>query len=169
MRSVAIITLSILMAVAYGILHDLVTAHVCVEYFTIAHPPVFGTEDPILLALGWGVIATWWVGLLLGIPLAIAARAGSRPRKVARGLVRPILKLVGIMGIFALIAGGIGYFESQAGWITLPRSLATEIAPERHARFMFDAWAHSTSYLVGFIGGVVLIVRTFRSRKHLSE
>jgi len=34
----------ILAAVFYGILHDQITARICVEYFTIGHPIVFGTE-----------------------------------------------------------------------------------------------------------------------------
>ena len=59
----------------YGVAHDLVTAHLSVEYFTVAHPPI-GTDDPFLLALVWGVLATWWVGVLLGVPLAAAARLG---------------------------------------------------------------------------------------------
>jgi hypothetical protein len=42
-------------AIIYGILHDQITARVCVEYFTIFHPPVFATQSPTLLAFGWGV------------------------------------------------------------------------------------------------------------------
>jgi len=71
MEMVKIVLLCIVSAVVYGILHDQVTARACVEYFTIGHPPVFKTDSPTLLALGWGVIATWWVGLLLGIPAAL--------------------------------------------------------------------------------------------------
>src|SRR3954465_1193790 len=92
-----IVLLSILAAVVYGIVHDQVTARICVEYFTVGHPPVFNTESPTLLGLGWGVIATWWVGLILGVPLAIAARAGRRPKRSAAGLVPRILVLLGCM------------------------------------------------------------------------
>jgi hypothetical protein len=70
-RFVSIILLCIVAAVIYGVVHDQITARICVEYFTIGHPPVFGTDDPTLLGLGWGVIATWWVGLILGFPLAL--------------------------------------------------------------------------------------------------
>jgi hypothetical protein len=31
--------------VVYGIVHDQVTARVCVEYFTVGHPPVFQTNS----------------------------------------------------------------------------------------------------------------------------
>jgi hypothetical protein len=40
----------------------------------------FHTTSPTLLAIGWGIIATWWVGLILGILAAPAARLGSWPK-----------------------------------------------------------------------------------------
>jgi hypothetical protein len=71
LRIVAVCTLA---AVGYGILHDLVTAHVCVEYFTEWHPQMVSSRNPVVLALVWGVVATWWVGALLGVLLAVVAR-----------------------------------------------------------------------------------------------
>ena len=89
MELVKIVLLSVLSAVVYGILHDQVTARVCVEYFTIGHPPVFPTDSPTWLAFGWGVIATWWAGLFLGLPAAIACRVGALPKLDAADLLRP--------------------------------------------------------------------------------
>jgi hypothetical protein len=89
-RFAAIIVLCIVAAVIYGVVHDQITARICVEYFTIGHPPVFGTDDPTLLGLGWGVIATWWVGLILGVLLALSSRVGSWPQLSAKQLVRPL-------------------------------------------------------------------------------
>jgi hypothetical protein len=86
-ETLKIIAMCLLAGALYGILHDQVTARVCLEYFTVFHPDVFHTQSPTLLALGWGVLATWWVSLFLGISLAIAARAGSRPRVTAYGLL----------------------------------------------------------------------------------
>lgn len=62
-ESFKIIGMAIGAAVGYGIVHDMITAHLCVEYFTQAHPPLFNTSEPALLALGWGIVATWWVAL----------------------------------------------------------------------------------------------------------
>ena len=50
MQALAIILLCTASAVAYGILHNNVTARVCVEYFTIGHPALFDTDAPALLA-----------------------------------------------------------------------------------------------------------------------
>ena len=109
----------ILCAVTYGVLHDQVTARVCVEYFTIGHAPIFPTEDPTLLGLGWGVIATWWVGFLLGVPLAFAARAGNRPKRDVASLLRPVVWLLAGMAACALIAGVVGWVLASNGTIAL--------------------------------------------------
>ena len=39
-EAIRIALFATLAAIVYGIVHDQVTAHLCVEYFTIAHPPV---------------------------------------------------------------------------------------------------------------------------------
>src|SRR4051812_13550559 len=110
LRWLAIVGLAILAAIAYGILHDQVTALVCVEYFTVGHPRIFGdTESPTVLAIGWGIVATWWAGLILGVPLAFAARAGTGPVREIRSLVRPILGLLGVMAACALCSGLSGF------------------------------------------------------------
>jgi hypothetical protein len=168
MQAIAILGLCVGAAVVYGILHDLVTAHVCVEYFTIGHPPVFGTEDPVLLALGWGVIATWWVGLILGIALEVAARGGKRPPRTVSSLVRPVVQLMLFSGAVALVAGLIGWIAASQGWVFLVGPLASDVPRSRHAAFLADLWAHSASYFVGFLGGLVVCVRVWRSRAGLA-
>lgn len=164
MQFIAIILLSIVMAVVYGILHDQITARLCVEYFTIGHPPVFGTEDPTLLGIGWGIIATWWVGLILGVPLAFAARFGRRPKRDAISLVRPLSWLMGISAVLALAAGITGWTLASLGYVELVGYMAEAIPPERHVAFLADGFAHTASYAAGFIGGIVVIVQVWRSR-----
>src|ERR1700678_631458 len=110
METPKIVALCIVSAIVYGILHDQVTARVCVEYFTIGHPPVFNTDSPTLLALGWGVIATWGVGLLLGLPSPLVSRVGSWPKFDAACLIRPVCCLIVVAGCAALFAGVTGYF-----------------------------------------------------------
>jgi hypothetical protein len=164
MRSLAIIALCIASAVVYGIVHDQVTARVCVEYFTIGHPPVFDTDSPTLLGLGWGIIATWWVGMLLGIPLAIAACAGRRPKRSVRSLVRPVFTLLAVMGVCALLAGIAGFILGSIEAVYLVEPMASSVPRDRHARFLADGGAHLASYSVGFVGGLIVMVQVWRSR-----
>jgi len=156
MESLKIVSLCILSAVAYGILHDQVTARVCVEYFTIGHPPIFDTESPTLLAIGWGIIATWWVGLLLGIPAALASRLGSWPKYDAGRLIRPVCLLLLVMGCASLLAGLAGYFVAESGGVWLLEPLASQVPTSKHSAFLADLWAHLTAYGVGSTGGSIL-------------
>jgi len=163
-HSLVIVLMCVVAAVAYGIAHDQVTARVCVEYFTIGHPPVFGTDDPTWLGIGWGISATWWVGLLLGIPLAIVARAGSRPKRSVGSLVRPVAGLLAVMAVCAFAAGLLGWVLGSTGAVFLAGPIARELPADRHVPFPADLWAHSASYLVGLAGGIVIMVLVWRSR-----
>jgi hypothetical protein len=165
MRFLMIVLLCIASAIVYGILQDQVTARVCVEYFTIGHPPVFLTDSPTLLALGWGTIATWWCGLILGVPLALIARTGSRPKLTARDLVKPVAVQLGCMSLLASIAGVCGYFAARAGWVWLVEPLASRVPEEKHVRFLADLWAHLAAYATGFLGGTVVWFWAWRERR----
>jgi hypothetical protein len=158
-ESIRIVGFATAAAIVYGILHDQVTAHLCVEYFTVAHPPVFRTTSPFWLAIGWGIIATWWVGLPLGIGLALAARAGRTHRLTLADLRPSILLLMFFSGLIAIFAGVIGGSLVAAKLIQLPADWRSTIPPDKHVAFAADAWAHLASYLSGAAGGLFLIVR----------
>ncbi len=166
-----ILILCVSAACVYGIVHDQVTARVCVEYFTIGHPPIFGgTQSPTLLAFGWGIIATWWVGLPLGLLLSAAARIGPMPKWSWRKLVRPLAVTLALMGICALVAGVAGYQKNQAQALGAYHG---EIPPERWALFMADYWAHLSSYATGVLGGFVLcayvVAKRYMELMHAKE
>lgn len=159
-----IVLVCIAAAVLYGIVHDQITARICVEYFTVFHPPVFATRSPTLLAFGWGVIATWWMGAFLGVLLAVAARTGSRPKIFTADLLKPIAKLLAVMFGCALLAGVMGFVLAQRGRISPPEWVSSELAPGFYARFMADWWAHIASYAAGFFGGIIFCIAQYRKR-----
>jgi hypothetical protein len=164
MESVKIIATCILAAILYGIVHDQFTARICVEYFTIFHPPVFTTQSPTLLAFGWGIIATWWVGAFLGVLLAIASRGGSRPTLSVTFLIPRISVLLLVMAGCAVISGIAGYL-----WGGIPDYVATLLPPSQHRRFLADWWAHNASYASGFVGGIILCGMVYKTRVDLSR
>lgn len=169
MESIKIVLASIAAAILYGIVHDQFTARICIEYFTVFHPPVFVTQSPTLLGLGWGIIATWWVGAFLGLILAVAARVGSRPKLLAVALFKPIGKLLLFMGAGAVVSGLTGFTLARLGLISPPGWVASVLAPSAHARFMADWWAHGASYAVGFFGGIGLCIAQYRKRQMTNE
>jgi hypothetical protein len=163
-----IVLLSIASAIVYGVAHDQVTAHVCVEYFTIAHPRIFPTESPTLLAFGWGVVATWWFGAALGAILAVAARAGTRVPVDARALAKPIAALLAIVYAGSMLALGAGYLAARAGWVHLDPWWRETLPPGREAVFLADLWAHLAAYGLGGAGGLVLAAIVWRRRRAFS-
>jgi hypothetical protein len=165
MKSIGIVLMCIVAAVIYGIVHDQITARICVEYFTIGHENLFGTSDPTLLGLGWGVVATWWVGLPLGIGLAWAARHGARPVRSVGSLVRPIAGLLAVTGCCAVLAGIIGWLAARYHLVVLTGEFASMVPANRHVAFLTDLWIHSASYFAGTVGGVVMCVLVWRSRR----
>jgi hypothetical protein len=164
MEFLKIVGLAILAGIVYGIVHDQVTARICVEYFTVFHPPVFHTQSPTLLAFGWGIIATWWVGAFLGVCLALSCRVGSSPKIYAAGMVKPIAWLLLAMAFCAFVAGCAGYF-----WGDVPDYMRDLLAPSLQRRFLADWWAHSASYTSGFLGGMVLCAVMLRRRMMSAE
>lgn len=167
MRFLAIVGHAVLAAVVYGVLHDQVTIRICPEYFTVAHPRIVRTESLTLLALFWGVFATWWVGLPLGVLLGIAARTGRQwPKMSPSEIVSRIGVLLGVIGVLAVIAGVAAYMVGLGGeFRTHAPDLASRIDEAKHDRFM-AAWAmHVTSYFAGAAGGVVLAVVVLIQRR----
>jgi hypothetical protein len=166
MQFIKITLLGLICTIIYGILQDQITARLCVEYFTIGHSRIFGdTEDPTLLALGWGVLATWWVGLILGVPLAVVARIGSYPQVDASRLVKPILILMASVAFVALIAGIVGYLVGLAGGAALLGNRLVNAVPRaKHAAYLADAFAHMAAYGAGFGGGLLCWAWTWRIR-----
>jgi hypothetical protein len=169
MQFLKIVLLCVLAAIFYGIVHDQITARICVEYFSVFHPPIFATQSPTLLALGWGIIGTWWVGAFLGVLLAIAARAGSSPKLSASDLIDPIASLLLLMAASAFIAGAAGYTLAIQGRLAPARWIVFHITPSRYPAFMADWWAHTASYAVGLTGGIILCVLQYRRRAHYQQ
>jgi len=166
LESFKIIALATLAAILYGILHDLVTTRICLEYFTIFHPPLFnGTTNPTLLALGWGVIATWWVGLPLGIILAICSRSGKLPKRSARQLLKPLTITLLILAALAALSGIIGYHLTASGRYIPPNEITSAfLRPEHIPFFIADAFTHLASYAFGALLGLALSLYTLIKR-----
>lgn len=163
MESAKIVAECTIAAVIFGVVHDQFTARICLEYFTVFHPPVFATTSPTLLGLGWGVVATWWAGAIVGLLLTIAARFGSQPKLNARDLALLIMRLMAVMAVCALVFGVIGYL-----WAPEPQWLSEALPPAKIRGFLADWWAHSASYASGFLGGLVLCVIVWFKRRHVA-
>ncbi len=74
-----IVALGVLTAVSYGIINDQIACRQCIHYFTVGHTSIhkrlLKTDDPTLNGIVWGIHATWGLGLIAGVGMALAARA----------------------------------------------------------------------------------------------
>ena len=164
MEFAKIVTLGLFAAIVYGVIHDQATARVCLEYFTIGHPALIRTTSPTLLALAWGFVGTWWVGLALGVIVAMAARHGGRPQ-LSAAQVRPyILGLMVAVGALASMSGLLAYLLATRGAIALSKDWSDLLPDGAQIPFLVDVWTHSASYLFGILGGAVAAVLIYRRR-----
>ncbi len=164
MNKLKIVLISTFAAMGYGVLHDQITARVCLEYFTVAHPPLFHTASPTRLAIYWGMAATAGIGLAWGTVLALVSQSRGLPPTPPGQLGRRISVLLVVMACSATSAGFAGYQLSRHAVVSIPAALAGAIPDNLHDRFMAVWFAHMASYLVGFIGAAVLIFRVWKAR-----
>lgn len=169
MQKTKVVLLSLSAAIAYGIIHDQITARLCIEYFSLAHPPIFPVSSPTLLALCWGVAATCGVGLVLGILLAQASQSPGLPPMPVSALIIPILVLLATTAFAATVAGYMGFVLSQRSVISLsellPYAWIDSLSRRQQDRFLAVWFAHAASYLFGVLGAGLLVLRIWNRRQ----
>lgn len=163
MQFLKIVGMATLAAILYGVIQEEVATRISSLHFTLLHPQLLTANSLTLRALAWGVVSTWWVGLIVGVLLAVAARAGRETRIDSREVVRPIFVLLAIMALGAFLGG---YWQFRKGSI-----VDGNITPSDGARLFAVDMAHGISYIFGFLGGLALcvwalVLRMRRSRSH---
>jgi len=178
MRKFAMFFLVILVATViasiYGVGHDQVTYSISPEYYTKFKFIQFDLADPVAAqtmtqprsaVVIVGVLATWWMGMFIGLILGLAALIFPD----VETMFQSALQALALVLLITVLAGGIGglyghYVLAQRGvnwW--LPEHLV-----DRHA-FITVGSIHNFSYLGGVIGllaGVIfLLLKNYRLRK----
>jgi len=161
LESAQIVVACVVSAILYGIVHDEVTAHICVEYFTVAHPHIFPTTSPLVLGIAWGVAGTWWVALLLGSILAYVATHGDAPKVKGRMVLSRVLLIFIVAAFCAALSGTVVYYFALSNQLVLPDAA---VPVDKHAAF-FAVWAtHLASYFVCITGGLIAILNIWHIR-----
>ena len=159
-----VVLVTMLAAIGYGIVHDQITARLCVEYFTVAHPPLFHTSSPTILGFCWGIFATIGIGAVLGTLLAAVSQSEESAGYPISSLVRAIFILLGAMAYAAALAGFVGFELSRKSIIAIPQSFR-DMIPAGHWDWFMAVWfAHCASYFVGMVGGALLVLRIWKER-----
>ncbi len=165
MKRTAIVLLAVAMAVAFGILHNIVTVQISPANFTVGHARVAPTDSPLLLAIVWGIVTPFVAGLIVGVPLSLVATVGSKPQLSAAQLVLPIAALCMTMAVGSVFGGAVGYARARGGLQDIPESLARRVPSNELVRFASVRTAHTWTHRAGLAGGVVLWLYAWRVRR----
>lgn len=84
----------------YGITHDLITAHLFPEYFTVHHHDV-GYTHPVQLAFFWGVLATW-PSIIAGLALCFTSFGMNLPQLDPLWILKRAAALAAICWVVSL-------------------------------------------------------------------
>jgi hypothetical protein len=154
-----LVLLALPIAGAFGVIHDQVSFTVSHEYFTKFKFLQFGFLDPAiperLRAAAVGFLASWWMGIPIGLlvaPIALIHRSGSIALRVG---LRSYLVLVAFAAIFALAGLTYGFFQTRA--IDLRDYQDWFVPPDvvHLRRYLCTGYMHNSAYLGG-IGGIVI-------------
>ncbi len=161
-EALPIIALCVAVAVSYGIIHDEFTAHLCVEYFTVAHPHLFATQSAEVLGVAWGITGTWWLGLLLGIVLArVSTVESGAPKLTAKFLSGRIALIVLVTAFSAIVSGIAVYYIALNCHMLLPDP---NVPTEKHTVF-YAVWAaHLASYFAAISTSLLVVLNVWSIR-----
>ena len=155
-----------LVAGIYGALHNQVSYTVGPDYFHFLKFPQFGIGEgmpPRLGAAQVGFLASWWMGVVIGLPLATLAMFVRGPVRAAwRAFRVAVILVLGLTAGLGLMSLGLPIPEEVGARIPVPEGAEAE-------GFRRAAMLHSASYLaglMGLLGGLlVMIAAVWRSRR----
>lgn len=146
------------LACVLGICLDLVTANVAVEYFTVHHPRVVASESPWVMAVVWGIGASWWAG---GIAGAIAGAINHRRPEPLQP--SQILKWVAIACIMLWLIM-IAILLSVLALADMIPVAMRRPSFEYDRRIMAVALAHQFEYILAAIALLIIAIKTWRAK-----
>lgn len=175
------ITLFLIIAIApvigglYGILHDQLTYTISPEYYTKFKFYQFGLMDfgneaifpnPRIEVSVVGFMATWWMGLPIGLILGLVGLVHKKNKQMFRATIDAIVVTVIVAfatGLIGLAYGKLYLADTGVNW-WLPDNLIDK------KNFIAVGSMHNFSYLgglTGVIAGTIYSIR--RKRKFESE
>jgi hypothetical protein len=174
---IILIIVSCLLAGLYGILHDQLTYSISPEYYTKFKFYQFGFMDsgdeaifpnPRIEVSAVGLLATWWMGIPIGIILGLTGLIHNSWRTMFKITFKAFLLTI----LIAFTTGLIGLAYGQIYLIHKPRSeFANWFLPDNlidFESFIEVGSMHNFSYiggLTGLIGGLAYTVTQWRKTK----
>jgi hypothetical protein len=166
--AVATVPASAIVAAPFGALHNQGSFTISPDYFRAFKFHQFDIAPALPERLGAAIVgvgATWWMGILIGVPVALVGLAHRDVRQQARASVRAV------GGALALTAA-----FSVSGWLLgMTGLLSLDVQPSRYPGVIHDPAAfaragivHNCSYLGGFLAIFIAPAISLRARRRVS-
>ena len=167
-----LILISILVAGAYGILHDQITYTLSEEYYTKFKFPQFELGDwyrkspevilpnPRLGVAFVGFMASWWVGFIVSCSLGIVGLI----HKTAQEMFHITLNAILLNVVFVFIFGVLGFL---LGELILSDMHFNPWIPDKvldRQNFVVVGWIHNFGYLGGLVGLIEGIIYSVKQK-----
>lgn len=165
-----IIVLSCVIGGLYGIVHDQLTYTISPEYYTKFKFYQFELKDsgdeaifphPRLAVSVVGFLATWWMGLFIGIILGMLGFIHAESRQMLRITMKAMIVTMAVAlqtGLIGLAYGKFHLAKTGVDWF-LPKNLTDK------ENFIAVGSMHNFSYLGGLAGLLIGIIYSIRQRK----
>lgn len=147
------LVLAVVTAGLFGALHDQISYTVAPEYFTRFKFIQFDLLDERvperLRAAEVGFLASWWMGVPIGLLTGLTNFVQRNPRDMRRALLWSLPLIVGFTLVFAL--GGLGYGFVQTRDVALAE-YANWFIPQNLAQprnYVCVGYMHNAAYLGG--------------------
>ena len=169
-----------LIAGVYGISHDQITYSISSEYFTHFKFIQFNIDENLreserLAAAIVGFLSTWWVGVILAIPLGLI---GFRKmdfityRKSRIQSIKILFLVAIIFGVIGYIVGLI-YTSSMTDWPMNVGARPGNVSKLTNSLLQIKYWdnfmvvgtIHNFSYFGVLVGLLVALIQQFRTLK----
>lgn len=168
-----IIVITPLIGGLYGIVHDQLTYTISPEYYTKFKFYQFGLMDmgdeaifpnPRVQVSMVGFMATWWVGIIIGIILGAVGLIHKNGRQMFSVTMRAVLLTIVIAFVTGLVGLAIGEFYLDG----TARELGINVVDVKN--YVAVGCMHNFSYLGGLIGLIAGVIYSIRQkRKYLQK
>lgn len=158
-QSLLVLALACLIAGLFGALHDQVSFTIGPSYFFDLKFDQFRIPDQFHNRVGAAIVgwqASWWMGLMLGIPTVLLALI-VLPKPLFPGL-RAIWRATLCAALGAGIGLGIAYLSPE-----IPNGFPDDIG------FFRAAVMHEGAYLGGAVGLIAALWTIWRANRHLKR
>lgn len=149
-------------ASVFGVIHDQVTFSISPEYYTHLKFSQFGldfygNDNNRLLVIIVGILATWWIGLIMGIIFSLMSLFLKSPKEMIAKSIRAVL----ITLLVTIITSFVGYLYGRFILINT-NGLMNIYGVEDFENFLIVGSIHNYSYIGGGIGTIVGIIYIYR-------